>query len=215
VKIKNRMRPVPQTTALRRNVAARTEEDHPEKTLPPSPVRRSERSVAASQRMLSNAYESAAKTERYNKVSRSKRRVGPRPGDGTRMDLPRTPIATAIMRARVAAGLSQEDLAARLGHRQSYIAKLETDKRDATLGHLMKIAAETQRDPRDLFASMLSGWNAPGQGDGFESVRLLDFIHVARSTQNDALDLFERFLACHSKSAPLMGAWLRRPSAET
>jgi predicted transcriptional regulator len=56
---------------------------------------------------------------------------------------PEFEIARAIIEARTASGLTQEDLAARMGTSQSYIAKLESGRTLPTMRTWFKIAEAT------------------------------------------------------------------------
>jgi ribosome-binding protein aMBF1 (putative translation factor) len=67
---------------------------------------------------------------------------------------PEYEIARVIIRARVAAGLSQAELAARMGTAQSYVARLESGRTLPTTATLVRVAKATGTRPRfDLVAT--------------------------------------------------------------
>lgn len=67
---------------------------------------------------------------------------------------PEYEIAKAIVRARTAAGLSQAELAERMGTAQSYIARLESGRVLPSTKTLLKVAEATNTHARfDLVAA--------------------------------------------------------------
>ena len=67
---------------------------------------------------------------------------------------PEHEIARAIIKARVARGLTQAELAERMGTSQSYIARLESGRTLPSTRTLLKVAAATDTRPRfDLEAA--------------------------------------------------------------
>ena len=60
---------------------------------------------------------------------------------------PEFEIARAIIEARTAVGLTQEDLAARMGTSQSYVARLESGRTMPTMRTWLKIAKATGTRP--------------------------------------------------------------------
>ena len=61
---------------------------------------------------------------------------------------PEYEIARAVIRARTAAGLSQAELAAKMGTAQSYVARLESGRTLPSTRTLMKVAEATGTRPR-------------------------------------------------------------------
>lgn len=61
---------------------------------------------------------------------------------------PEYEIARAVIRARTAAGLTQAQLAERMGTSQSYVAKLESGRALPSTRTLLKIAEVTGTRPR-------------------------------------------------------------------
>jgi ribosome-binding protein aMBF1 (putative translation factor) len=57
-------------------------------------------------------------------------------------------VARAVFRARAAAGLTQAQLAERMGTAQSYVAKLESGRAHPTTDTLVKVAKATGTRPR-------------------------------------------------------------------
>jgi ribosome-binding protein aMBF1 (putative translation factor) len=67
---------------------------------------------------------------------------------------PEYEIARVIIRARVAAGLSQAELAARMGTAQSFVARLESGRTLPTTSTLVRVGKATGTRPRfDLVAA--------------------------------------------------------------
>lgn len=58
---------------------------------------------------------------------------------------------TGLRAARLAAGVTQEQLAARTGMRQSSISKLETTATNPSWRVVQRLAEALRADPRDLF----------------------------------------------------------------
>lgn len=61
-------------------------------------------------------------------------------------------IAGAIRYARLARGLSQGDVADRLGVARTWISKLENERATPCLKSALRVAAAMEISPRDLFA---------------------------------------------------------------
>jgi predicted transcriptional regulator len=61
---------------------------------------------------------------------------------------PEYEIARAIIRARTACGLTQAELAERMGTSQSYVARLESGRTLPSTRTLLKVAAATGTRPR-------------------------------------------------------------------
>lgn len=61
-------------------------------------------------------------------------------------------VGMNIRKARIEAGISQEELAGRMGVEQFYISGLEAGRRNATLVTLWKAAIALGIDAADLFA---------------------------------------------------------------
>lgn len=59
-------------------------------------------------------------------------------------------LARTIIKARAAAGLTQAELAERMGTSQSYIARLESGRTMPTMRTFLRIAAATKTRPRLL-----------------------------------------------------------------
>jgi len=60
-------------------------------------------------------------------------------------------MRTALRRARLARGLTQEAVAALVGIRRPYYQQIETGRRTPSLPVAFRIATVLQADPRDLF----------------------------------------------------------------
>jgi transcriptional regulator with XRE-family HTH domain len=61
-------------------------------------------------------------------------------------------VGLNVRKARIAAGLSQEELAARMGVEQFYISGLEAGRRNATLVTLWRVAIALELDAAALIA---------------------------------------------------------------
>jgi transcriptional regulator with XRE-family HTH domain len=57
-----------------------------------------------------------------------------------------------VKRLRTAAGLSQEELAARSGLHRTYISSVERGNRNVSLENIFALAEALKSDPRDLLA---------------------------------------------------------------
>lgn len=60
-------------------------------------------------------------------------------------------IVAALVEAREAAGLTQRDLAARLGVAQSRIGRIESGQRNVSVLELVAVARALGREPVELF----------------------------------------------------------------
>ncbi|MDY0062341.1 MAG: helix-turn-helix transcriptional regulator [Myxococcota bacterium] len=65
---------------------------------------------------------------------------------------PKIVFARNVKRLRSAAGLSQEELAARAGLHRTYISSVERGQRNISLENICALAAALGSDPRDLLA---------------------------------------------------------------
>lgn len=65
---------------------------------------------------------------------------------------PKTVFARNAKRLRTAAGLSQEELAARAGLHRTYISSVERGQRNISLENIHALASALGCDPRDLLA---------------------------------------------------------------
>jgi len=65
---------------------------------------------------------------------------------------PKIVFARNVKRLRNAAGLSQEELAARAGLHRTYISSVERGQRNISLENICALAAALGSDPRDLLA---------------------------------------------------------------
>lgn len=65
---------------------------------------------------------------------------------------PKTVFARNVKRLRTAAGLSQEELAARAGLHRTYISSVERGQRNISLENIYALASALGSDPRDLLA---------------------------------------------------------------
>jgi len=63
---------------------------------------------------------------------------------------PKDLLARNVRRLRTAAGLSQEELAARSGLHRTYISSVERGQRNVSLGNIFAIATALGCDPRKL-----------------------------------------------------------------
>jgi transcriptional regulator with XRE-family HTH domain len=61
----------------------------------------------------------------------------------------------ALVAAREAAGLTQRDLAERIGRPQSFIAKIETKERNLSLSEFVELVDAIGAAPADLLNSIL------------------------------------------------------------
>ncbi len=64
----------------------------------------------------------------------------------------KTVFARNVRRLRTAAGLSQEELAARAGLHRTYISSVERGQRNVSLENIGALASGLGSDPRDLLA---------------------------------------------------------------
>jgi transcriptional regulator with XRE-family HTH domain len=60
-------------------------------------------------------------------------------------------VGSNVRRCREAAGLSQEDLAARMGVDQAYVSRLEAGQRNPTIVTVWHVAKALGVEPSDLF----------------------------------------------------------------
>lgn len=65
---------------------------------------------------------------------------------------PKTVLARNVRRLRTAAGLSQEELAARAGLHRTYISSVERRQRNVSLENIYALASALGCDPRELLA---------------------------------------------------------------
>jgi len=65
---------------------------------------------------------------------------------------PKIVLARNVKRLRTAAGLSQEELAARAGLHRTYISSVERGQRNVSLENIYALASALGSDPRDLLA---------------------------------------------------------------
>lgn len=63
-------------------------------------------------------------------------------------------VVATLVEAREAAGLTQRDLAARLGVAQSRIGRIESGQRNVSVLELVAIARAIGRDPQELFSDL-------------------------------------------------------------
>jgi transcriptional regulator with XRE-family HTH domain len=71
------------------------------------------------------------------------------------MDIRRV-VGENVRRYRLAAKLSQEELAARMGFEQEYVSKLEAGKRNPTITTIWHAALALKIKPADLFETKKS-----------------------------------------------------------
>ncbi len=64
-----------------------------------------------------------------------------------------------LVAARRTAGLSQEDVARRLGRPQSFVAKYEGGERKLDVIEFIALAGALEQDPVQLFESLVEGTN--------------------------------------------------------
>jgi transcriptional regulator with XRE-family HTH domain len=64
-------------------------------------------------------------------------------------------LMTALVAARTKAGLTQRDLAKRLGRAHSFVGKLESGERQLNVLEFCELADVLEVDPRELFAKVL------------------------------------------------------------
>lgn len=69
---------------------------------------------------------------------------------------PKRIVAANLRRLRVAAGLSQEELAGRAGLHRTYVSSIERAQRNLTLENIFSLAAGLGVDARELLAPVLS-----------------------------------------------------------
>lgn len=67
-------------------------------------------------------------------------------------DRPAVRFGRNLKRLRIAAGLSQEELAARSGLHRTYISSVERGNRNVSLENIFALAEALKSDPRDLLA---------------------------------------------------------------
>jgi transcriptional regulator with XRE-family HTH domain len=65
-------------------------------------------------------------------------------------------LVAAVTALRKAAGLTQRELAARLGREQNFVARLETGGRRLDLIELIAVCAACDTDPRSEIASLVT-----------------------------------------------------------
>lgn len=65
---------------------------------------------------------------------------------------PKTVFARNVKRLRIAAGLSQEELASRAGLHRTYISSVERGRRNISLENIYALASALGSDPRELLA---------------------------------------------------------------
>jgi transcriptional regulator with XRE-family HTH domain len=63
-------------------------------------------------------------------------------------------FARNLRRLRHAAGLSQEELAARAGLHRTYVSSIERANRNVSIENIFALAAALKCDPRDLLAPL-------------------------------------------------------------
>ena len=73
---------------------------------------------------------------------------------------PKSIFASNARRLRAAAGLSQEELAARAGLHRTYISSIERGKRNVSLENIFALASALGCDPRELLTPFTSKDNA-------------------------------------------------------
>jgi transcriptional regulator with XRE-family HTH domain len=74
-------------------------------------------------------------------------------GNGDRANIdPKSLFAANVRRMRLAAGLSQEQLAERAGLHRTYISSVERGLRNVSLENIFGLAAALGCDPRELLA---------------------------------------------------------------
>jgi ribosome-binding protein aMBF1 (putative translation factor) len=69
-------------------------------------------------------------------------------------------LRDALIAARKAAGLSQEDLAKRLKHHQSLVARIESGERRIDVVELIVLARALETDAAEILASVESATDA-------------------------------------------------------
>lgn len=75
-------------------------------------------------------------------------------------------LLVALVAARKEAGLSQRQLAARLGRVHSYVAKIERGQRRLSVPEFLEVATALAVDPRELLTRIIGA--APKVTDGHE-----------------------------------------------
>lgn len=71
-----------------------------------------------------------------------------------RVDTPETHFGLALREARLAAGLSQEELSFRAGVHTNYVSLLERGKQSPTLGVIVRLASSLALAPEALVERM-------------------------------------------------------------
>ena len=70
-------------------------------------------------------------------------------------------LTAILLDARNAAGLTQQEVADRLGKPQSYVAKVERNERRIDVVEFISLAQALGVDPARLFATVLTGIDKP------------------------------------------------------
>ncbi len=70
-------------------------------------------------------------------------------------------LTAILLDARNTAGLTQQEVAARLGKPQSYVAKVERNERRIDVVEFISLAQALGVDPARLFATVLTGIDKP------------------------------------------------------
>lgn len=70
---------------------------------------------------------------------------------------PKQLVAANLRRLRLAAGLSQEELAARAGLHRTYVSSIERAQRNLTLENIFSLANGLGADARELLAPLANG----------------------------------------------------------
>lgn len=70
----------------------------------------------------------------------------------TPADTPAARFGRNLRRLRLAAGLSQEELAARSGLHRTYVSSVERGNRNVSLENIVALATALKCDPRELLA---------------------------------------------------------------
>jgi len=68
-----------------------------------------------------------------------------------------------LKRVRSAAGLSQEELAARAGLHRTYVSSVERGQRNVSIDNIFALAAALKCDPRELLSPEGTDEKAPGE----------------------------------------------------
>jgi transcriptional regulator with XRE-family HTH domain len=70
-------------------------------------------------------------------------------------------LREALVAAREAAGLSQHELARRIGRPQSYVSKCESGERRVDIVELIQISKVLRADPVDIVKALIREWQWP------------------------------------------------------